>query len=416
MSLSLLQDINPGRANRDPEVIAEQLRSAFFDTFGEGQEESHDEIVGAFAPGRVNLIGDHTDYNDGFVLPATIDRGVFVVFRRRHDQEVHLRSLNLEKEVAYSRINPSFSALPEWARYVAGVAHKLQSEDLDGGFEGIIYGNVPLGSGLSSSAALEVAVALGLETLFDLSLSPVASARLCQQVEHTYVGVECGIMDQMSSRLGRADHALFLDCRHLDYEHVPLPLDEAILVIADTRVSRELSSSKYNERRAECDESVAYFREYDESISALRDLDLDSFERLGQELPPPLYTRCRHVVTENRRVVESAEFLKQNDLEAFGRLMNASHQSLQEDYEVSSPELDLLVETAQETNGVFGARMTGAGFGGCAVCLAHESALPSLEKHLKSRYSSQFNRVPDLYVVSEHLEATSYALNASDPP
>ena len=378
---------------------------AFREQFGRAPETEHLAI--GQAPGRVNLLGDHTDYNGGFVLPATIDRAVYVVLRRRADLTVRLRALSFEGETSYLLSDPPFDELPTWARYVAGVAEELhrRAEGVPSGFEGVIYGDVPLGAGLSSSAALEVSVALTLDALFSLSLDPVETAKLCQRVEHEYVGTKCGIMDQFTSRLGRAGHALFLDCRSLEYEHIPLPLNDACLVIADSGVSRELADSKYNERRSECGEAVRFFQQFEDGIDTLRDVSDDLFDEHGETLPDSLFRRARHVVTENRRVEEGARLLSEGDLKAFGRLMNASHASLRDDYEVSAEELDVLAETAQETEGVLGARMTGAGFGGCTVALARREALPALHQRTRTHYAERFDRTPELYVVEQNLEA-----------
>jgi len=376
------------------------LRAEFADRFGGGASG----LTLARAPGRVNLIGGHTDYNDGFVLPTTIDRAVYVALRRRYDMSVRLRSLNFAEEVEYGLREPPVGRLPQWAKYVAGVAEELRSYGLDGGFEGLLWGNVPLGSGLSSSAALEVAVMEGLKNLFRINLGPEDTALLCQTVEHNYVGVHCGIMDQMAVCLGRAGQVLFLDCRHVEYEHIPLPLEETRLVIADSQVNRELAESKYNERRAECDEGVAYFRQFDSSIEALRDVDRKKFEQHASDLPERIRRRCRHVITENERVQKSAKVLRRGNVGAFGSLMNASHESLRDDYTVSTEELDYMVETARATDGVYGARLTGAGFGGCMVCLTAEKVLPALKRRLTEYYEDRFGWAPVLYVVDQNLE------------
>ncbi|MFB6273055.1 MAG: galactokinase [Salinibacter sp.] len=398
----MTQDSSTSKKDADPHF--QKLRAAFANRFGEGAGD----LALARAPGRVNLIGGHTDYNDGFVLPATIDRAVYVALRRREDRAVRLRSLNFEAEVEYALREPPFGQLPQWAQYVAGVTEELRTKHgLDAGVEGVIHGNVPVGGGLSSSAALEVAVAEGLKDLFQINLGPEETALLCQSVEHEYVGVQCGVMDQMAVRLGRAGRALSLDCRTLGYEHVPLPLDEASIVIADSRVSRELAGSKYNERRSECEEGVAFFQQFDDSIEALRDVDRDLFEQHAGELGETIRRRCRHVITENERVQKSAEALEKEDLDAFGALMSTAHESLRDDYEVSIEELDHLVATARNTDGTYGARMTGAGFGGCVVCLVAEAAAAALQRRLTERYAERFGREPTLYVVEENLEVTT---------
>ncbi len=387
--------------NNSTDPIFENLRGAFVEQFGHERKPS----VLARAPGRVNLIGGHTDYNDGFVLPTTVDRAVYVALRPRTDERVRLHSQNFGEEVEYALSKPHVSSLPQWAQYVAGVAEELRTKcGLDAGFEGVLFGNVPLGAGLSSSAALEVAAAEGLTRLFGIDLGAEEMALLCQQVEHTYVGVQCGVMDQMATRLGRAGNVLSLDCRTLDYEHVPLPLSEASIVIADSQVSRELADSKYNERLAECEEGVTFFQQFDDSIKALRDVSSELFEAHASELSETTKRRCRHVITENRRVKKSVQALQAEDLETFGALMSAAHSSIRDDYEVSIPELDHLVATAENTEGVYGARMTGAGFGGCVVCLAANSALEPLQQRLSQQYEDQFGLEPALYVVEENLE------------
>ena len=392
----------------DESALTRRLLGAFEEHFGAEASADPSRLAVARAPGRVNLMGDHTDYNDGFVLPATIDLAVYVVLRRRRDQRVRLHSLNFEEGVTYPIAEPPIASLPTWARYAAGVTEEIRkrsTEDVPTGFDGLLFGSVPLGSGLSSSAALEVAVAMGLDALFELELEAVETARLCREVEHNYVGVNCGVMDQMAARLGKARHALSLDCRSLEYDHVPLPLEEARLVVVDSRVSRELASSKYNERRRECDEAVAYFQQAGAEVNALRDVTPALFEAHRTRLPEPLRSRCRHVVTENQRVVKAAQLLSDGHIDAFGKLMKASHRSLRDDYEVSANELDVLVEEAASVEGVLGARMTGAGFGGCIVCLARPGAAAMLENRLTTRYRRQFGRKPAVYAIKQNLEA-----------
>lgn len=389
----------------DTDPHFEPLYDAFEKHFGKGRKPPP---VLARAPGRVNLIGGHTDYNDGFVLPTTIDRAVYVALRRRKDETVRLHSLNFEEGIEYPLSDPPISSMPQWAQYVAGVAEELRiKHNLSAGFEGVLFGNVPVGAGLSSSAALEVATAEGLASLSGVDLEAKETALLCQEVEHTYVGVQCGIMDQMAVRLGQAGHALLLDCRTLDYKHVSLPFDKASIVIADSQVNRELADSKYNKRRAECEEGVAYFQQFDDSIEALRDVDMSLFERYAGDLSEKTRRRCQHVITENQRVRESVQALSAKNLEGFGGLMRTAHESLEENYEVSIAELDYLVATARQTEGVYGARMTGAGFGGCVVCLAADTAVESIQQRLTDQYAERFNREPVLYVVEENLEVAT---------
>lgn len=357
------------------------------------------------APGRVNLIGDHTDYNEGFVLPATIDRAVYVVLAPREDGRVRIRSSNFDEAIEYPLEQRPVGTAGSWTSYATGAVEELRSGGyLSGGFEMLISGDVPLGAGLSSSAALEVAIVFGLTKLFDAEIDPVDAILLCQRVEHRYAGVQCGIMDQFCSRLGWKDHALFLDCRSLEYEHLPLPLADAglAIVIADSRVSRELAGSKYGERRRECEAAVSALSASNPAISALRDLTADILEAEGHRLNDTLAKRALHVVNENARVMRAREALRAGEFEGFGELMNASHWSLRDLFEVSAPELDLLVAVAQSTDGVLGARMTGGGFGGCTVNLVRIDALERIRSRLEASYVSEFGRSPEIYVLMEN--------------
>jgi len=353
----------------------------------------------AWGPGRVNLLGEHTDYNDGFVFPMAIDAGIQIAGALNGTSQVNLYSLDyaaeesfLLEEIAPSEKNP-------WANYLKGVfwqfqklGYKPQGADL------VIQGNVPQGAGLSSSAALEVAAALLLATLHSWRLDAVDLVKLAQKAENEFVGVACGIMDQFASMLGQEDHALFLDCRTLDYEAVPLPLAERGLAVAvvNSGVRRGLAGSEYNTRRRQCEEAVQLLRERIPGIKALRDVGAEHLN-LVNELPDPLAKRARHVVTENARVLEGVAALKAGDLEKFGRLLNASHESLRDDYEVSCRELDLLVELALEVPGVLGPRMTGAGFGGCTIALVPQTSLPAFKEHVQSEYQRRTGIEPEIF-------------------
>ena len=359
--------------------MTERAAKLFADHFGDPTG-----AVVVRAPGRVNLIGDHTDYNDGFVLPMIIDRHVETVARRRPDRQVRIVAAESGERVDNTLGEPIDYSSPNWLPYVLGVVHELaQRGRLSSGIDIVFRGTVPQGAGLGSSAVLEVATALALDAVFNLWLNPTELAELCRDVEHRYAGVHCGIMDQLASRLGRSDHALLIDCRSLDARHVPMPLDGHRLVIVDSGVRRELAESGYNERRAECEEAVALLREAEPSITSLRDVTPDTLSNHEKRLSPDLYARCRHVVSENHRVLEACERLAAGDLPAFGRLMKASHLSLRNDFEVSHPALDRLVEEANQVDGVLGARLTGAGFGGCTVNFVAETALPEFKRRLE---------------------------------
>ena len=340
--------------------------------------------VVARAPGRVNLIGDHTDYNDGFVLPMIIDRHVEMVVRRRPDQRVRIVVAESGERVDNTLGEPIDYSNRNWLPYVLGVVHELYDRGrINSGVDLIFRGTVPQGAGLGSSAALEVATALALDAVFNLWLNPIELAELCRDVEHRYAGVHCGIMDQLASRLGRPDHALFIDCRSLEVRHVPLPLEGHRVVIIDSGIHPKLADEAYNARRAECEEAVSILRKVEPSLNALR----DAYPALLMSCERRLFTdrlgRGWHVVSENQRVLDACESLARGDLTTFGHLMNASHTSLREDYEVSHPFLDRLVETAGEINGVLGARLTGAGFGGCTVNFVAETALPEFKRRLE---------------------------------
>lgn len=389
----------PEAMNRSQQPV--ELGQRFAEIYGDT-----DGLSMACAPGRVNLLGDHTDYNDGFVLPITIDRAVYFALRRRADTAVRLHSLNFEEEIRYALAERPEVSPGEWASYVTGAVEELRQRGLvSAGFEGVIYGDVPLGGGLSSSAALEVATVVALQALFGFDLDGVEAARLCQQVEHRYAGVQCGIMDQFASRMGRTNQASLLDCRTLSHDDIPLSLGDINVVIVNSGMKRSLAGSKYNERRAECRQGVDFFRQFDPTVKALRDVSVDLLEKQQSGLPVNVGNRCRHVVMENQRVLDATTLLRNNEFVGFGALMQKSHASLRDLYEVSCPELDALVEIGLATDGVLGARMTGAGFGGCTVHLAEPWAISQLKERIQRLYPQRFNLEPDIYVLTRNLEA-----------
>jgi len=343
----------------------------------------------AVAPGRVNLIGEHTDYNDGWVLPMAIDRRVGVAFARRNDRILRAHSVVFEetRELCLDELEPPGGS--EWISYVAGVAWALMStghEVLGGDL--VLDGDVPLGSGLSSSAALEMATALALSEISGISWSPVEMALLGQRVESDWVGVKGGVMDQFTATMGRVGHALLLDCRSLGHSLVPIP-DYAVVVVMDTGAPRTLAGSAYNERSASCAAAVETLREADPAIRALRDVDLDFLEAEHDRLDETVFRRSLHVVTENLRPRALADAFASADLEGAGRLMDESHFSLRDLYEVSSVELDLFTELARQHPACHGARLTGAGFGGCAIALVSADGAEDFMKETHSRYRSR---------------------------
>ena len=349
----------------------------------------------ARAPGRVNLIGDHTDYNGGFVLPMAIDRAVWIALRPRDDGEVHAHSLDFGEDARFA-IADDQRGRDGWVEYVRGVAW-ARSDDgarLARGWDGVVAGDVPLGAGLSSSAALELAAARAFAGLGNLAWEPARMAKLAQRAENAWVGVNCGIMDQLISAAGREGHALLIDCRSLGTRAVPIPANAAVVVL-DTATRRGLVDSAYNERRAQCEAAARFF-----GVRALRDVSVEEFERRAPELDELTRRRARHVVTEDARVLAAADALAAGDVSAVGRLMDASHASLRDDFEVSSRELDAMVEIARAQPGCHGARMTGAGFGGCAVALVDASAAAAFATGTARRYESGTGRRPAVYVCS----------------
>ncbi|MDQ4078748.1 MAG: galactokinase, partial [Chloroflexota bacterium] len=344
------------------------------------------------APGRVNLIGEHTDYNDGFVLPMAIDRAVWIALRAREDRRVVLYSLDFEEGLEFS-LEGLQRGDEEWGEYVKGVAWALQEAGYElRGWEGVMAGDVPRGAGLSSSAALELAVARAFAAVSELPWEEVTMAQLGKKAENEWVGVSCGIMDQLISAAGEADHALLIDCRSLETEAVPLPPGTAVVVL-DTATRRGLVSSAYNERRAQCQAAAEFF-----GVPALRDVTLEQFEAHADEMEEVTRRRARHVVSENERTLAAAEAMQAGDAVALGRLMNASHASLRDDFEVSSDALNTMVESARAEDSCYGARMTGAGFGGCAVALVEAEAVEAFAERVAERYHARTGLAPNVYV------------------
>lgn len=375
--------------------IITQARDAFESVF-EGQAD-----VVVQAPGRVNLIGEHTDYNEGFVFPASIDRWAVVAARSRVDSRVRIYSA-MHEEVAEFRADDVLEAQGSWADYPKGVVREFQKLGHSlCGFDAAIVGNVPMGAGLSSSAAVEMAVGKGMVMLNRIEISGPDLALLGQRAENHFVGVNCGIMDQFISANGQAGHALFLDCRGLSFELVPLFGDDVQIVICNSGVTRGLTDSAYNDRRSACESGVSLLaRAMGEDIRALRDVSMEMLDVYGGALSETVLKRCRHVITENERTQRAVALLKDGDLSGFGQLMVASHESLRDDYEVSGKELDLLVEIALNVPGVFGARMTGAGFGGCTVNIVERDAVPALTDAINEQYPRTTGLTPEIYVCS----------------
>jgi galactokinase len=333
-----------------------------------------------YAPGRVNLIGEHTDYNEGYVLPMAIERSIRIALRPRPDHRVRVHSLDYNQSAEFDLTSLQHDS-PAWAEYIKGIAWVMQQEHLPvRGWEGILTGDIPRGAGLSSSAALEIAAALAFAAVADLDPHPVQLAKAGQRAENEWVGVRCGIMDQMASAASKKEHALLLDCRTLDYEHIPLPPSLHIAIL-DTGTRRGLVDSAYNERRAACERAAQML-----GVPALRDISPADFQASASKLDEVTRRRAWHVVSENERVLQAVDALRHGDPVTLGQLLDASHASLRDNFEVSSPALDAMVTIARQQPGCYGARMTGAGFGGCAIALISAEATHEFPRHILTQY------------------------------
>lgn len=349
------------------------------------------------APGRVDLMGSHTDYNQGYVLTLSINRDAWIAARPRHDRQVMVYSLNLAGGGSFDLDSIQHDQISPWTNYVRGVARVLQTEGFAlSGFDGLIHSTVPFGSGLSSSAALEVATATIFKMLGGWNLDPVQMARLCQRAENEFVGVNCGILDQYTSAMGEAGCALLLDCRHLTSQAVPLA-DGISVVICDTRTSRELTGSEYDERRAQCEEGAVRLARFYPGVTALRDVTLGQFSHYEGDLPPVVARRCRFIIEENKRVLDLAEALPAGDRSAIDSLTDDSYAGARDLYEISSPEMAVMIEAMQTAPGVIGARQAGAGFGGCMVAFVANDQVDEFSQHVQEAYASRTTIQPQVY-------------------
>jgi galactokinase len=342
------------------------------------------------APGRVNLIGEHTDYNDGFVLPMAIDRALWIALSPRTDSKVRIRSLDLKVDSAFEL--HSLAKGEGWLEYIKGVAYELQKAGYElRGFDAVMTGDVPRAAGLSSSAAVELATARAFASVSGFAWNPAQMAKISQKAENEWVGVNCGIMDQMASAASKEGYALFLDCRTLEYQHAPLP-ENISVVILDTSTRRGLVDSAYNERRSQCEEAARWF-----GAKALRDVSVDDLKK-GSGLSEVVMKRARHIVTENARVLEAVQVMKAGNVKRLGELFNASHNSLRDEFEVTNVALNQIVECAQEQSSCYGARMTGAGFGGCAVALVQEESAQEFTNAVSAAYKQRSGLDASIYV------------------
>ena len=351
------------------------------------------------APGRVNLIGEHTDYNEGFVLPMAIERRTYVAGAPRDDRKVRVRSVNLQAEGTLDLDVPAAKRRGIWLDYIEGTARSLLQRGFAlRGADLLIYSEVPSGAGLSASAALELAVGYALCRLSGHDAPDRLTLALAgQAAEHEHVGTRCGVMDQYIAALGEENAALLIDCRTLEPKLIPLNLNTACFLICDTGVKHDLATSAYNERRAECEGAVRLLSESEPGLRSLRDVTLELFAEQSRRLPEVVQRRCRHVLNENRRTLAAALALQDGLLVDFGQLMNESHQSLRDDYEVSCAELDHAVAVASAQPGVYGSRMTGGGFGGCTVTLVEVAAVDAVSRTLRASFGARFGRVPALF-------------------
>ena len=377
----------------------ERLQDEFIKTLGEGGE-----ISCYFAPGRVNLIGEHTDYNGGHVFPCALTIGTWAAVRPRKDRNLRLFSMNFPDQPPrmISLDALCYQKEDDWCNYPKGVvwAFKEAGYTLPRGLDILYHGNLPNSAGLSSSACIEVLTGKILLDQFGWKMDGVTLAKLTQKAENEFNGVNCGIMDQFAIAMGKKDHAIFLDTADLSYTYVPLSLQGMRLVIACSNKKRGLADSKYNERRSECEAALAQIQKV-KPIQSLGDLTTEEFEALAENIADPVQRRrARHAVTENQRTIQAVSALQQGDLEQFGQLMNASHRSLRDDYEVTGKELDTLVETAWKQPGVLGSRMTGAGFGGCTISLVREECVDDFMRAVGTAYLKQIGYAADFYSVS----------------
>lgn len=375
----------------------EELKQVFISKFGE-----EGEIRQFFAPGRVNLIGEHTDYNGGHVFPCALDVGTTAVARKRNDKKLRFYSVNFDEigiiESDLERL--VYTEADDWANYPKGVADVFQKSglELQYGVDVVYYGNIPNGAGLSSSASIELVTAVMFKELLQLDVDMIEMVKLSQKAENEFIGVNCGIMDQFAIGMGKQNHAILLDCQTLNYQYSPLQMDDHVLVIANTNKRRGLADSKYNERRSQCERALSQLQaKLDiQSLGELSEVEFEENKHLI--IDETDRKRAKHAVTENQRTIAAVEKLGAGDLEAFGQLMNASHVSLRDDYEVTGKELDALVEAAWD-EGAVGARMTGAGFGGCTINLIKKENLHDFIENVGKKYELATDLKADFYVV-----------------
>ncbi len=350
------------------------------------------------SPGRVNLIGEHTDYNMGFVLPAAINKEILFAVAENGTEQCNLYAADLKQRFSFP-LHRLVRTAEEWPNYIMGVVDQLQKAGHPlKGFDCVFGGNIPLGAGMSSSAALECGIAAGLDHIFGLGIGKMDRVKLSQKAENEFVGVKCGIMDQFASTFGQAGNVIKLDCRSLDYEYFPFSTENYKIVLINTNVSHSLASSEYNVRRQQCESGVAVIQQHEPTVKSLRDVNLQMLNLYKNHLELIILQRCKYVVEENQRVEEACGALLQNDLLLFGQKMYASHQGLSQEYEVSCKELDFLVEQAKKYDAVLGARMMGGGFGGCTINLVEDAGIEKFTDEVTEAYRKTMQKEPKVYI------------------
>lgn len=374
--------------------MKDKINEKYKDLFGEMPD------IMVQSPGRINLIGEHTDYNAGWVLPAAIDKKITFAIGKRSDSTCHLYSIDYETFEIISLHNV-VPAAQSWVNYLLGVVEQFQKEQpLSSGFNLVFGGDIPLGAGLSSSAAVEAGLAFAINELFDLKKTRMELVKLAQRAENQFVGVQCGIMDMFASVMGKAGAVMRLDCRSLEFEYFPFDFKDIKIVLCDTGVKHSLDDGEYNTRRKQCEEGVTLLKKYDPSVLTLRDVSFNFLKEHKNDMPSVVYQRCSYVVKEIARVEAACKDLERHDLAAFGKKMYKTHTGLSHYYEVSCPELDFLVKQSKHTEGVFGSRMMGGGFGGCTINLVKKDAIPQFIEEMKTAYFNKFKIELKTYVVT----------------
>lgn len=371
--------------------LSENVRIKFLHEFNE------DPIL-VRSPGRVNLIGEHTDYNNGFVLPAAIDLAIYIAISKRGDSKCKIFAFDLNDEFEFD-LNDLKKTEKNWPNYLMGVIEQLQKNGNElNGFNCVFGGTIPIGAGLSSSAALECGLIFSLNQIYDLGIEKIDMVKMAQKAENEFVGVNCGIMDQFINIFGKEGNVLQIDCRTLDYKYFPFVFNDISVVLFDTKVSHSLASSEYNQRRKECGDGVAVINKDYPGVESLRDVTIEMLNSFKDQLDSVVYRRCKYAVEENNRLLSACDSLIKKDLKTFGDYMYQTHEGLSKDYEVSCPELDFLVEQSKQFSSIYGARMMGGGFGGCTINLVENNSIDDVTQKISRAYKEKFGKEPGVYI------------------